>query len=181
MLGTMEQRTEGMKRQANELIEQAYNRGYKAGYDKAFATLNENWQLVTSEAEEKGRNEAWEVSKKILTMGSKKQNEIFGDYMDLNVIESVSASEAIQKIHEYEEKKKQEEDDKIKVGDEVYLIDSNHPRVVTCIFCENGDYEKAVQITESGRWVVDKISELHKTGRHFDAIEEVLNQMQEDG
>lgn len=66
MLGSMEQRTEGMKRQAKELIEQAYNRGYKAGYDKAFATLNENWQLVTSEAEEKGRNEAWEVARKLM-------------------------------------------------------------------------------------------------------------------
>lgn len=62
-LGTMEQRTEGMKRQAAELIEQAYNRGFKAGYDKAFATLNENWQLVTSEAEEKGRNEVLDYLK----------------------------------------------------------------------------------------------------------------------
>ena len=52
MLGTMEQRTAEMKKQAQELIEQAYQRGFKAGYDKAFSTLNENWQLVTSEVEE---------------------------------------------------------------------------------------------------------------------------------
>ena len=30
-LGTQEQRTKGMKRQAQELIEQAYQRGFKAG------------------------------------------------------------------------------------------------------------------------------------------------------
>ena len=39
MLGTKEQRTEGMKRQAQELIEQAYDRGYKAGKEQANAII----------------------------------------------------------------------------------------------------------------------------------------------
>ena len=34
MLGTQEQRTKGMKRQAQELIEQAYNSGFKAGREQ---------------------------------------------------------------------------------------------------------------------------------------------------
>lgn len=33
-LGTQEQRTKGMKKQANELIEQAFNSGFKAGREQ---------------------------------------------------------------------------------------------------------------------------------------------------
>ena len=42
MLGTMEQRTEGMIKQAGELIEQAYRRGYKAGREITEEEKN-NW------------------------------------------------------------------------------------------------------------------------------------------
>lgn len=165
MLETMEQRTEGMKKQAQELIEQAYNRGYKAGYE---ACKEPKDALI-----EKGRNEAWEAARKIMQMNIVEKHAIFGEIgrMTYSVILELSASEAIEKIKSYEEQKK--EDSEIRVGDEVYFLDPTATRVVTCIYKFN-EVTKAVQITSNGKWVLDDICDLHKTGRHFDEIENVL-------
>lgn len=185
-LGTKEQRTEGMKKQAQELIEQAYNRGYKAGYEKGFKNgFNEgashpNINIIEKWID-KGRNEAWEAAKRILTMGSKKQNEIFGCFMDLNVMENVSASEAIEKLRKYEEQKKQEEDEKenrFNIGDEVICQRTDSIGIVVgyntiankdwlCLFMEN--YPVTQNVTAE---------RFKKTGRHFDVME-VLKKMQE--
>lgn len=193
-LGTQEERTEGMKRQAQELIDQAYQKGSKAGYEEGFKNgfdegVSHPDINIIEEWIDKGRSEAWEAARTIIDFWFNVAHcdpnnfaKLFGidahlgDHVFEKLFEQFTASEAIEKLRAYEEQK----DAEIKVGDEVYLIDKNHTRVVTCIFCENGDYKKAVQITESGKWVVDKISELQKTGRHFDAIEEVLKKMQED-
>ena len=68
-------------------------------------------------------------------------------------------------------------DDEIRVGDEVYIIDRNHAFVVTHI-TEAGNI---VGISEAGKYVdATKPELLHKTGRHFNEIEEVLKRMQED-
>ncbi len=72
-------------------------------------------------------------------------------------------------------------EDEIMIGDEVYYCDENHTRVVTSIFCENGDNPKAVQFTESGKYVVNYVNELHRTGRHFSQIAEILAQMNTGG
>ena len=69
-------------------------------------------------------------------------------------------------------------DDEIRVGDEVYLLDERYPRVVTCLTKTNGKIE-AIQLTQSGKWVEDYVTALHKTGRHFDQIEEVLKSLKE--
>ena len=104
-------------------------------------------------------------------------NQIFNDDIYwVAVFKKYSASEAIAKIKEYEEKQKK--DDEIKVGDEVYIIMENYPSVVSCVFSESGlDNPKAVHITGSGKYAVTPCSQLHKTGRHFDCIAEVLEQL----
>ena len=170
MLGSKEQRTEGMRRQAQELIDQAYERGFNAGKESEAIVIQDGIY-------QRGLDDAWECARKIMRMGSAKQEDIFCCHGDLEILEKLLPSEAIFKIKAYEEQKKAEEE--IRVGDEVYLVDSNHPRVVTCIFTENGCYTKAVQVTESGKWVVDEIRNLHKTGRSFPQIAEVLKQLLE--
>ena len=70
-------------------------------------------------------------------------------------------------------------DDEIRVGDEVYLLDEHFPRVVTCITKKNGRNPLAVQFTKSGELCADDVRDLHKTGRHFDQIQEVLNALKE--
>lgn len=74
--------------------------------------------------------------------------------------------------------------DKISVGDEVYITVKNYPSVVTCIFSETGsgckitDNPKAVLITRSGKTACTPVSMLHKTGKHYPQIESVLKELQ---
>lgn len=168
MLGTMEQRTEGMKKQANELIEQAYNRGYKAGYE---ACKEPKDALI-----EKGMNMAWEAAKKIMQMNIVEKRAIFGEIgrMTYAVISELSASEAIEKLRKYGEQKKHEEDEKIKVGDEVYFLDNTMKYVVTNI---DGEFLKLVDCT--GDVDVELIHNFTKTGRHFPEIENMLGQLKD--
>lgn len=86
---------EGMKKQAQELIEQAYKRGFKDGRRNGI---------------EEGRYEAWEALKKISEMEGYKLYDIFKEF---------SASEVVEKLRAYEKRMEQEENKKIKVGDEI--------------------------------------------------------------
>ncbi len=177
---------EGMERDSVSKIRTAFDKGYKQGYESGVASqgftdgyTEEEVERREKEAYQKGLEKAWETAKYIasLTGNDVKRREIIGDCAVWYAFTKYTASEVIANIEAYEQKQNQGE---IKVGDEVYLIDEYHPRVVTCITKINGENPSAVQFTESGRWVVDDVTELHKTGRHFDQIEEVLKALKEE-
>lgn len=115
-LGNMEQRTEGIKKQAQQLIEQAYYRGFKAGREYSKDCEKDQADRLI----EKGRNEAWEAASKVIKMGEySRKFEVFSECGDGEYpFDKVSASEAIEKIRAYEEQKKQEEDERIEVDKE---------------------------------------------------------------
>lgn len=168
-----------MKLQAQELIEQVYQKGYKAGYDKAFATLNENWRLVTSEAEEKGRNEAWEVARKMYQYQccpNKQLCEILYDMNFYELICNVSASEAIEKLRVYQEQNRQEEDIEIHVGDEVLM---NTYKVIVLKTSVDGYKDRYLVLFPDGSTGLRDKSDFEKTGRTFPEIAEVLKKMKE--
>lgn len=159
-----------LRNQASELIEQAYQRGFKGG----FKTGREsgNFGLV-----EQGRNEAWEAARKITLsiidggLDMEELTEIFGVNTFSHMFKNNTASEAISKIKAYEEKKQEEE---ICVGDEVEL---NEVKVI--VTKTNGKYFNGAEC--NGR--VYSGLELRlwkKTGRTFPEIAEVLKKMQED-
>ena len=68
--------------------------------------------------------------------------------------------------------------DVILVGDEVYLLDANYHAVVTAVWEKSGAV-KTETLTQSGKLSCTNAADLHRTGRHFPQIEEVLKQMQE--
>lgn len=68
--------------------------------------------------------------------------------------------------------------DVILVGDEVYFLDSNYHGVVTAVW-EAGGVVKTERLTQSGKLACDDAKDLHRTGRRFPEIAEVLKQMQE--
>lgn len=114
-LGTMEQRTEGIKRQADELIEQAYQRGFKAGQVDNQTFHESICEKCKNGLINQGRNEAWEAAKKLVSAGYKECNEILGDgVLAIETIDEIflrcTASDAIEKLRKYEEQKKQEEE-----------------------------------------------------------------------
>lgn len=68
--------------------------------------------------------------------------------------------------------------DVLLVGDEVYLLDSNYHGVVTAVW-EVGGVVKTERLTQSGKLACDDAKDLHRTGRRFPEIANVLKQMQE--
>ena len=162
------------KRQAQDLIEQAYQRGYKAGQEIVLTG-------VSDKCIEKGRNEAWAAAQTILKLCCSIDNEvlnaIFGTTSVLEIVHTCPPSEAISKIKAYEEKKKQESD-KIKIGDEVAFPGGTKLIVIGL----SGDGKTFDGLYAGGEGVdkaLDK-NQVTKTGRHFSELTELLKKLKED-
>ena len=96
------------------------------------------------------------------------------DYNLYDLVAKYGAKKVIDDLKKWEEKKKAEEES-IKVGDEVYLLDKNHPIVVTSV-----DNDNIVCLAESGKYsyfVGKQRDSLKKTGRHFDEVEQLLSKL----
>lgn len=131
-------------------------------------------EIREKEAYQKGLVEAWCTASSIACMDVTKQFEIFNEIGDANIFGCYTAQGAVDKLKEYEQ-----EENEIRVGDEVYLLDKRYPRVVTCIIKENVKNPMAISFTKKGCWAIDDVAHLYKTGRHFDQIQEVLNALKE--
>ena len=117
---------------------------------------------------QRGLADAWEAAKKIAYMYSEERKKIFGENLIQNIHDIYSASEAVEKIRQYEQEK--EEQKQLQVGDEV-IRDSGKAVVMAVgpvyfkYFCADGsdgfDFVKSVK----------------KTGRTFPEIAEILRKM----
>jgi len=170
-LGTMEQRTEGMKRQAKELIEQAYQRGYKAGVESCADAIGQISDDAKNDGITEGRDEAWELAYK-LVFNQGNIRDVFDSKSLGSIVEEYSVTEAIEKIREWEEKQTQEEDNEIHVGDEVknqygfkYFITGINDNLC-CGIGGTGYYQNDIRLVK-------------KTGRSIPEIAEVLKKIQE--
>lgn len=149
---------------------------YYAGFNKE----------LNDEAYQRGLNDAWEAAIKICEeeefggLPMDVVEDLFGK-CDLNTAMSrYTASEAISKIREYENKREKGE---IRIGDEV-IWNRKHYIVFAVKQSEKDDdgrtFNKCKLIAPDGNsdalWVSAKVVE--KTGRHFPQIEEVLSEME---
>ena len=168
------EQTVGLCREAMTNVRNAYDRGYKQGYKDGKTDIAPTYY-------EKGLNDAWEAARRIVLPSDCYANglygsikEIFGlnDYLARGVFTDFSASEAIAKIKEYEEKQKQD-DEKFKVGDEVIADE----RRFVILSMDNGGW--------CNLWCLDNglthsnipSNDLKKTGRSFPQIAEIFKQM----
>lgn len=169
---------DGIKKQAQELIEQAYQRGYKAGQEKALV-------VYSNKCIEQGRSEAWEAAGKIIDFWFRvahcDPNKLaqlldidahLGDCVFEKFFEQFSATEAIEKIREYEERNKQKDAEEIHIGDEVknkygfkYFVTGIKDNLCWGIG-GTGYYQ-------------DDIKFIKKTGHNLPGLAEVLKKMQE--
>ena len=150
-----------------ERMKRCYDFGYEDGKaDTPFTDTKE----AENKAYNRGLNEAWEAAGKLYKISSDDFSKLFemkSPYFDFSI------QEVLAKIKEYEDKQKQ--DAEIKVGDEVYSDAFDDKGIVThitadkvacvCIICNGSTMMKVGTIG------------LHKTGRHFDQIAEVLAEM----
>lgn len=150
----------------------------KAAYCKGYAVAKKEITAETQESEyRRGLNDAWECAKKIATSDGLEYDDleqIFGYRGYDPIFGGFSASEAIAKIKEYEEKKAERNaspDSELHIGDEVYALDESKRKTVTAI-----DGNIVIVLSASGKYGTFNISELHKTGRRF-AIDEILREL----
>lgn len=169
------------------LVEKAYQYGLKVGYSKAendyYDKMKDDYTKLKDEKRssyELGLNMAWEAARKIHVMFGKDIEKIFSKPSEHSVYSELSASEAIEKLRVYEEQKKQEQDE-IKVGDEVAFHHEDRPDTVMFVtkVAEDGFIDG---IDAKGNLYAEKNPKnWTKTGRHLvNEIVEVLKKMQED-
>lgn len=156
-----------IKNKIHELIESAYRMGYEDG-------KNLEYDL--------GLNDAWECARKLMLgendggISIEESRKIFGvGYY--SALSNYSASEAIAKLKEYEEKQKPVEDAEIKVGDEViYCGGGAHDGSVGVVLGAENSWRE-VRFKSCWNCVGVWKDSLTKTGRHFDSIEKVFEEL----
>lgn len=162
---------------AKDNIRTQLDKAYKSGYEDAKSELGKRVINLAHEesdrAYQQGLDDAWEAAKKIaLGEGLSMQAlaQIFDTTSFSRILRENTVSEVIAKINEYEEQQ-----EKFAVGDEVYSDAFDDKGIIThitadkvscvCIIC-NGS--KMMKVGTNG---------LHKTGRTFPQIAEVLKEM----
>ena len=139
-------------------------------------------EKVSEEAYQQGLSDAWEAARKIILPSSRGGftfNELAGrfgsDVSEYDVVEHYSASEAVEKIRQYEQEQKQEEE-QIQVGDEV-KDDKDDIGICT----EISYPANSIHIMYADGTATDiSLTGVTKTGRHFFEIAAVLAKMKEE-
>lgn len=152
-----------------QVRKEAYDKGYddaKSGYDNGF----ENGMIV-----------AWDAARKIASDDAGQNHVIFGQHFANVIFNTFTASEAIEKIKEYEDGKQ-----KINVGDEVgyYGVADEHGNVnYSGVVLEIREEDYLVMEKDGKTYPLKKKFVLTKTGRHFPEIDSVLEKMrgEQDG
>ena len=146
-----------------EPVSDALQHGYDEGYQEGFADA---WDLV--------QKIVLPVRPHFCAFTAQDLKNIFGVDGYENVLSEFSASEALAKFREYEQKKA---DAKLKVGDEIEIsgASSDVPRMV--ITQIDNHYISTVDAKGDTRCICKNTTTFVKTGRHFSEIEELLKQM----
>lgn len=127
---------------------------------------------------QQGLNDAWACARKITCL--KKDGgipgdelvKVFGNYIASDIVKYFSASEAMEKIKDYEEEQ-EEKKSQIKVGDEVIRKDGTKAVVLDESLLENC----WKVITENRTVEPWHKTLLKKTGRNFDDIQKLLEKL----
>ena len=151
-----------------EAYDEGYAEGSKEDYDEAYL-----------KGYNQGLEDAWETARKIRDMTWKEQREVFGTDIYTDII-ALSASEAIEKIRQYE----QESEEKITKGDVVRI--KSAPEVEILVTYADEEHVSGIALTEvdgnceiGDQYTDIVIHKVEKTGSHYE-IAEVLRKMREE-
>ena len=133
--------------------------------------------LLETKEYERGLADAWEAARKVIGLTISERVALF-DGMGYHLIMSKSPSEVMQKLKDWEEKKKAEES-KINVGDEVISIDRKSVGVFYEPFVVTGISRG--EVTGVGAKYTHTMLEkdVRKTGRHFPEIATLMERLKE--
>ena len=149
-------------------LEQVRKEAYDKCMDEAEMSAYKLYSPKIDEAYQRGLSDAWKAARKIANIPYGEEEKVIGSDGWTFIINH-TASEAIEKIRQYEQKKEEQ----IQVGDEV---------VSTCgkavVHEVNGG--NVYYIYADGERGYNPINQVRKTGRHFPEIAEVLQKMREE-
>ena len=168
-----------MEKQIHDFAELMCKTGYEDGYSRGYDEGVKDGQKgkiseLLIDTYIQGLNDAWECARKIILCEAKggfstdKYTEVFGNIATFQALEILSASEAIAKIKEYEEK-----ENKIHVGDEVVSDAFDEKGIVTHIT----DKSCVSLICGMSSMISTSLDKVHKTGKSYPQIIELLNML----
>lgn len=159
----------------------AYEEGYKTAKIQCGIQAEKDMREVGERHYQRGLSDAWEVARKISLakidggFSWESMNNMFGTDSPSKIYKTFTASEAIEKIRQYE----QEQENEFKVGDEFENEKSGKKFVVLKM---NGkEIDRYIDADGKTYCMTVKYKEKRKTGRHFPEIAAVLKKMREDG
>ena len=159
------------REEMNVILDKVYKAGYNAGYNAGLEDGKEQKESV------------FKMGDRVRTLIDKDRmgTELFpigtiGEVAEVD--ENAIAVKAYGAIWFYHADTLELANDVILVGDEVYSLDANYHGVVTAVW-EVGGVVKTERLTQSGKLACDDAKDLHRTGRRFPEIANVLKQMQE--
>ena len=132
---------------------QEYENGYDAGHNVGY---------------QQGLSDAWEAAKKIAIMDTDTSESVTGYFGLHNIMHNLTASEAIEKIRQYEQEQQ------IQVGDEVRNVKSGWTAVVTRISDDD-----CLTLMDGNGAIAEgyEITRFTKTGRHFSKLVALQEEM----
>ena len=164
-------------------LEQAQKKAYYDGYETAKhdyegCLKQAHTDAIRMKGYQKGLSDAWDAARKIACdrphggFRIDTKQHIFGASDYAYILANYNASEAIEKIRQYEQ------EEQIQVGDEVIGIYSSGEQTNPFVITKgNSDYYFGIY-SGSGEFCQGGLK-LQKTGRHFPEIAKVLKKMQE--
>lgn len=160
--------------------QEEYEKGYKTAKVQCDIQTEKDLREVGERHYQKGLSDAWEAARKIWKYDTTILRAIFGEgTMRMDWFMKFTASEAIEKIRQYEQEKEGELGirEYFKNGEEV--IDADGTKAVILRVSEDNYCQV---YTEKGcieNWHIHTYK-FHKTGRHFPEIAEVMQKMKEE-
>ena len=159
----------------------AYDRGYRQGRDDEWAETKVKESETKDEGYNRGVNDLWESICKYMDADIVLSTEIWG-CTSWEKFAQLSPFEVIERLKKYEKKHYDLPESmrgEINIGDEVKIteeggifraivIQRDNTKYPYTIMYDNGDTQHVVE------------GSLEKTGRHFDAFENLLKQMRND-
>lgn len=137
------------------------------------------YSVKVDEAYQRGLNGAWEAARKIAKLNTDEQKRLFGCFGIYFIAHEFSASEAIEKIRQYEQ---EQEDAEFHVGDEFVtknnkdigvIVAANAKRVLV-LWKDDADIVDENNREFTTKWAKERFA---KTGRNFPEIAEVFKKM----
>ena len=160
---------------------EAYEEGYKTAKIQCGIQAEKDMREVGKRHYQRGLSDAWKAVRKIIKMPEGDLLNIFTECYSavctaLQVILKYDASEAIEKIQQYEQEKEE-----IKVGNEVVF--GNDEEIKAVVIDEADEAGVWFLLSENG--CVERMDSnlFHRTGRHFPEIDIILEKMrgEQDG